>query len=226
MRASFPTLKEDVLLMTGARKAIGDDTYLLVDGNKAGPYGGSFLVTIWDYQRAYETAMEFEKLNTWWLEEPLGRFDYEGLGELNKACTTMKLAGGEATTLKEEFLQYAEHGCYDVWNLDVGPLGVTLFRQMMALGFAFGRRTVPHASGLLGTICHMHLVATAPQPVWGDLAKEGPHFELDHNPPVTDFKQIWSIFTNAPKLEADGFMAVPTEPGLGVTIPAELIDRS
>jgi L-alanine-DL-glutamate epimerase-like enolase superfamily enzyme len=224
MRASFPTMKEDILMMTLARKAIGDDTTLLVDANKAGPYGNAQMVTLWDYQRAYQTALEFQKLNTYWLEEPLGRFDYDGLAELNRNLT-MRLAGGEVNTKLDEYRTYLEKGCYDVLNLDVGVLGPTLYRQAMDLAFAFNRRVVPHASGILVTICHMHLAASHPQPTYGYL-DEAPHFELDHNPPIMDFRKMWSVLTNAPQLEKDGYMKVPTDPGLGVTIRPDLIERS
>jgi L-alanine-DL-glutamate epimerase-like enolase superfamily enzyme len=224
MRASFPTMKQDIQMMTLARKAIGDDTVLLVDANKAGPYGNAQLVTLWDYQRAYETALEFQKLNTYWLEEPLGRFDYDTLAELNRNLT-MRLAGGEANTKLDEYKIYMEKGCYDILNLDVGVLGPTLYRQAQDLAFAFNRRVVPHASGILVTICHMHLAASHPQPMHGNL-DESPHFELDHNPPVMDFRKMWSVLTNAPQLESDGYMKVPTEPGLGVTIRPDLIERT
>jgi L-alanine-DL-glutamate epimerase-like enolase superfamily enzyme len=53
-----------------------------------------------------------------------------------------------------------------------------------------------------------------------------PHLEIDHNPPMQDFRKLWSVFENAPDLDSDGYMKVPTEPGLGLTIKPELIDRS
>jgi D-galactarolactone cycloisomerase len=213
-------------MMTLVREAIGNDITLIVDANKAAPYGGTQLVTLWDYQRAYETAMEFEKLNVYWLEEPLGRFDYDDLAELQRACSTMRLAGGETNTQMEEFRTYVQKGCYDILNCDVVVLGPTLYRQIMDLAFAYNRRVVPHASGLMTTMCHMHLAAIHPQPIQGRLDKEGPHFELDHSPPIMDLKKQWTVFTNAPQLESDGLMTVPTDPGLGVTIRPELIDRS
>jgi D-galactarolactone cycloisomerase len=225
MRSSYPTMKEDIQLMEQSRKAVGDDFLLLVDANKAGPYGNSQLVTVWDYRRALETALEFQKLNVYWLEEPLGRFDYEGLAELNRSLD-MKLAGGEANTRLDEYRTYLEKGCYDILNCDVGVLGPTLYRQSVDLAFAMDRRVVPHAgTTVLAEFCAIHLAASHPQLPYGNL-DTAPHFELEHNPPLQDFRKMWSVFQNPPDLDGNGFIPLPNEPGLGVTIKPELIDRS
>ena len=224
MRSSFPTMKEDFLLVEGTRKAVGDDFIILVDANKAGPYGNEQMTTLWDYRRALDTALEFQRLNVYWLEEPLGRFDYDGLAELNRSLE-MKLAGGEANTRLDEYRTYLEKGCYDILNCDCSVLGPTLFRQAQDLALAFNRRVVPHAGNIISVACHLHLTASQPQVPYGNM-DIAPHLEIDHNPPMQDFRKLWSVFENAPDLDSDGYMKVPTEPGLGLTIKPELIDRS
>lgn len=223
MRASYPTQAEDIRLIERTRRAVGDNFMLLADANKAGPYAGAQLASLWDYQRAYETSHAFEDMGLYWLEEPLGRFDYDGLAELNRSLNRMRLAGGEANGRLDEYRRYLEVGAYDVLNCDCSVLGPRLYRQAQDLAFAFNKRVVPHAYGVLQVFCHMHLAASQPQPIEGD-HRWGPHFELVHSPPLFDHRQLWSVFTNPPRLEADGFMAVPSDPGLGVTIDPDLIE--
>jgi L-alanine-DL-glutamate epimerase-like enolase superfamily enzyme len=134
MRASYATMKQDIELMTRAREAIGPNRFLLVDGNKAGPYGATQLYNPWTYQRALETALEFEKLNTYWFEEPLGKWDYDGLTKLKSRLTSMKVAGGEGNDQVADFVEYSKRDCYDIFNADVGVVGPTMYRQIMDLG--------------------------------------------------------------------------------------------
>lgn len=223
VRSSFPTQKEDIRLVERTRRAVGDDFPILVDANKAGPYTPAQLATLWDYQRAFETARAFEDLGVYWLEEPLDRYDYEGLAELNRSLNRMRLAGGEANAELSEYRRYLEVGAYDVLNCDCIVLGPRLYRQAQNLAFAFNRRVVPHALGVLPVICHLHLAASHPQPIHGD-KHFAPHLEMVHNPPLHDHRQMWEVFVNPPALDADGYMTVPAEPGLGVTINPDLIE--
>ncbi|RIA37096.1 D-galactarolactone cycloisomerase [Hephaestia caeni] len=225
MRSSFPTMREDIALIEGVRKALGDDFVILTDANKAGPYGAATqLLSLWDYPRAIETALAYQDLGLYWLEEPLGRHDYEGLARLRSQLHQMRLAGGEGNTALSEFRTYVDQGCYDILNTDCSVVGPTLYRQIEAMAFTHNRRVVPHAGHILAVVCHIHLAATQPQAAYGtfDLT---PHMEVQHNPPFQDFHQIWSIFADGPKLDKEGYLPVPKRPGLGVVIPADLIEE-
>jgi len=148
VRGSYPTMAEDIRLVELTRKAVGDEFPILVDANKAGPYTAAQLATLWDYQRAYETAHAYEDLGVYWLEEPLDRYDFEGLAELNRSLNGMRLAGGEANSSLSDFRRYLEVGAYDVLNCDCAVIGPRMYRQAQDLAFAFGRRVVPHALGI------------------------------------------------------------------------------
>src|SRR6201999_344335 len=94
LKLGLETVRQDVALMEAARKAAGDDFKLMCDGNKAGPYGNAWPRYPWTFQRALETARGLAPLNLTWLEEPLPRFDYDQLAELNK-LRLVPIAGGE-----------------------------------------------------------------------------------------------------------------------------------
>lgn len=226
MRASFPTLKQDIEMMEKVRRAVGDDFIVIADANKAGPYiSGEQMITLWDAQRAMTTARAYQDLGVYWLEEPLNRYDYSGLARVRDTLTTMRLAGGEANAQLSEFKTYLDRGCYDILNPDCAVIGPTLWRQVADLAFAHNTYVVPHALNLYSVVCHIHLAASQPQFAPGD-QNRAPHMEIQHNPPVLDSRQVWSIFTNAPQLDKDGYLPVPTEPGLGVTIQPDLIQRT
>lgn len=226
MRSSYPTLNEDIRMMEQVRKAVGDDFILLTDGNKAGPYNNvTQLKELWDFQRAVNTALAYQELGLYWLEEPLGKFDYSGLGRLRDKLTDLRLAGGETINTLAEFQAYLDHDSYDILNTDCSVCGVTMWRQVSAMALAKNRHIVPHASGLYGVVTHMHLAASQAQVSYGDM-DYAPHFELQHNPPYQNFHEQWSIFTDPPKLDKDGYLPVPTAPGLGLTIKPDLILRT
>ena len=78
------------------REAVGDDFHILCDGNKApgDADANGEDPTLWNFKRAYDTAMEYQRLNVYWFEEPLPRYDYKQLAELNRLLA-MPMAGGE-----------------------------------------------------------------------------------------------------------------------------------
>lgn len=225
MRSSFPTMKEDIEMMEKVRKAVGDDYILLTDANKAGPYGNTQLTDLWDFQRAVTTAKAYEDLGLYWLEEPLDKNDYEGLKKLRAAVPKLRLAGGELQDTLYEYRQYLENDSYDILNCDVSNCGVTMWKQVADMALAHNKYIVPHASGMLGVATHIHLAASQPQPAYGTMDRR-PHIEIQENPPYQNFKEIWSIFTNPPLLDKDGYIPVPTDPGLGLTIQPDLIIRT
>jgi D-galactarolactone cycloisomerase len=93
--------------------------------------------------------------------------------------------------------------------------GVTDLRKIGVLAEVFGKKVVPHHGGRnLGTIAHLHLVAS-----WA----HSPYLELLHDPPIGDYSHGFSILQESPVVDNEGFVAVPQGPGLGVEINKELI---
>ena len=78
LRLHYPTLREDIELVTAVRKAVGDGMEIMTDANQAQSATGWQPGVVWDFRRALETARELEKLNVYWLEEPLRRYDWDG----------------------------------------------------------------------------------------------------------------------------------------------------
>jgi D-galactarolactone cycloisomerase len=149
------------------------------------------------------------------LEEPLQRYEFAQLAELNRNVS-IPLAGGENNKGLNEFRQMCTDGVYDI--LQPEPLvmeGISGLRKIGALAEVFGKRIIPHhGGGNIGTIATLHLVASWPH---------APYWELLHDPPVGAYTHRFAIFKDPPKPGADGMIEVPQKPGLGVEIDAGLI---
>jgi L-alanine-DL-glutamate epimerase-like enolase superfamily enzyme len=215
LRLHHATMQDDIRTVEAVKQATGGRMTIMVDANQAQSGGNWQPGVLWDYRRAYETAIELERLGVYWLEEPLNRYEFSKLAELNRSLH-MQLAGGENNRGFHEFRQMCTDDVYDV--LQPEPLvmeGVTGLRKIGALAEIFGKRIVPHhGGGNVGTIATLHLVASWPH---------APYWELLHDPPIGSFEHRFAIFSNPPKLGNDGSFALPLGPGLGVEIDPGLI---
>ncbi len=212
-RAHFPSMKEDIRLVEAARKAVGDDMDIMCDANQA---TNGFLTpsVIWDFRRAVETARAYQQLNVYWLEEPLPRYDFDHLAELNR-LVELPLAGGEGNRGLHEFRWLLEKGCFDIVQPEVLLEGPLELRKIAVLAESMNKLIVPHlGDGGVATICNLHLVASWPN---------SPYIEITHDLPMRDYSNGFAIFEEPPVLGKDGTFAVPQKPGLGVAINKDLI---
>jgi L-alanine-DL-glutamate epimerase-like enolase superfamily enzyme len=190
---------------------------IMVDANQAQSSGNWQPGILWDFRRALETAKELDRLGCYWLEEPLPRYAFSDLAKINQAVA-MPIAGGENNPGFHEFVQMVKDNVYDLLQPESMVMeGITALRKVGVLAEAFGKKIAPHHGGRsLGTIAHLHLIASWPH---------APYLELLHDPPVGLYQHGFSILQNPPTVDAQGFMAVPQGPGLGVEINPDLIDR-
>lgn len=220
LRSSFATLKDDVRLVELVRRAVGDDFHILTDGNKApgNADAGGDNPTLWNFTRAYDTAMEYQRLKVYWFEEPLPRFDLARLAELNRLLT-MPMAGGEGNFGGlHEFKDMLDQGVWDILMPEIARIGVQMSRTVGMLAAAYNRQVSPHGAPQdrrLVNICGMHLAASTPN---------CPILEFIHEPPIGDLFEGWQVFENAPALDKDGYLPVPQGPGLGVSFKRDLIE--
>jgi L-alanine-DL-glutamate epimerase-like enolase superfamily enzyme len=200
------------------RKAAGDSFVIMVDANKAILDEGATKGVRWDFTRAVQTALAYEKLGVEWLEEPLERYDYDHLVELNR-LVSMKLAGGEGNHGIHEFRDLLDKGCYDIVQPEILIEGPTHLRQIAVMAQSMDAMCMPHqGDSRLATICNLHLVAS-----WSE--RVAPYLEVFNDQPIGDYTNPFAIFENPPLLGKDGAFPLPQGPGLGVTIRDDMIDR-
>jgi L-alanine-DL-glutamate epimerase-like enolase superfamily enzyme len=215
LRLHHETMKNDIRTVEAVKEATGGRMTIMVDANQAQSAGNWQPGVLWDYRRAYETAKELERLDVYWLEEPLPRYEFSQLAELNRQVR-VPLAGGENNRGLHEFRRMCSDDVYDF--LQPEPLvmeGITGLRKVGVLAESFGKRIVPHhGGGNLGTIATLHLVASWPH---------APYWELLHDPPVGSFEHRFAIFRDPPRPGKDGSIELPRGPGLGVEIDPGLV---
>ncbi|MEP6717016.1 MAG: mandelate racemase/muconate lactonizing enzyme family protein [Terriglobia bacterium] len=213
-RSSFPTMKEDLRLVELARKAVGNDFVIMCDANKATLGYGSQKGVPWDFTRALQTAKEYQRMNVYWLEEPLPRYDFDGLAELNRLIE-MQLAGGEGNRGIHEFRSLLERGCFDIVQPEVMLEGPLHLRKIAVLAESMNKLCIPHVGdSRLGTICDLHLVASWPN---------APYLEIFNDAPIGNYEYPFAMFENPPVLDKNGYFKVPDGPGLGITIKKEFL---
>jgi L-alanine-DL-glutamate epimerase-like enolase superfamily enzyme len=109
LRLHHPTLKEDIRTVEAAIEAAAGRMTIMTDANQAQSSGNWQPGVLWDYRRAYETAAELQRLGVYFLEEPLPRYEFQQLAELNRNLH-MALAGGENNRGLHEFRQMCTEG--------------------------------------------------------------------------------------------------------------------
>ena len=218
LRLHHESMREDIRTVEAVRQAVEDRMVIMTDANQAQSSGNWQPGVLWDLRRAVETARELQRLDCYWLEEPLPRFAFDQLAELNR-LVEIPIAGGENNAGLHEFRQMLEQGVYDILQPEcLVAEGITGLRKIGAMAELFGRRIVPHNGGrYIGVVAHLHLVASWPH---------ASHLELLHDPPVGDYRHAFAIFKNPPLVEKDGAITMPQGPGLGVEIDPGLVERS
>ncbi len=214
LRLHHETIQEDIRTVQLVREAVGDSMEIMVDANQAQSFGKWQPGVVWDYRRAYETGKFLQDLNVYWLEEPLQRFSFKEIARLNQSLS-LPVAGGENNRGIHEFRSMVEGNVYDVLQPESMVMdGITELRKIGTLAELHGKKIVPHhGGGDIGVIAHLHLVAS-----W----QHAPYLELLNDPPIGSYKHKFTIFEDPPEVH-DGWMSVPSNPGLGVEIDSRFL---
>ncbi|MFM9974230.1 MAG: mandelate racemase/muconate lactonizing enzyme family protein, partial [Beijerinckiaceae bacterium] len=85
----------DIKALEAVRKRVGDRLTLMVDCNQGWRMTWDTYAP-WSLKDAVRVARELEKLDVFWMEEPLHRSDREGMKALRQ-MTDVRIAGGEMT---------------------------------------------------------------------------------------------------------------------------------
>jgi L-alanine-DL-glutamate epimerase-like enolase superfamily enzyme len=211
------TIAEDVRQVEKVREAVGDRMEIMVDANQAQapgtiqPKPGP----VWDFQRALDTARELQRLGVCWLEEPLDRYDWEGLASLCEAVE-IPIAGGENNHGLHEFRWMIEQDVYDIIQPEVhNTEPISQIRKIVALSEMHRKLAVPHhGEDGFGFLAHLHLCASAPNM---------PYVEIFNEPPGYSAQVFQNILAEPLLPDANGDILLPQRPGLGVEPHPDLL---
>ena len=197
----FPVRRE-IAIIAAVRDAIGPDIKLTVDVNG-----------VYSIPRAIEMGRELTKLGVYWFEEPLPQPHYVGYDTLT-ASLDIAVAGGECLDSRLAARGLIERRAVDIIQPDVSLCGG--FAECLAIAEMarlWNIMCIPHCwGGALVTAATVHLVSLLPDATCGNDA-EVPLLELD----VTE-NPFRDIIVKQPFQVRDGYVDVPTAPGLGIEI--------
>ena len=115
-------------------------------------------------EQAMPIALELDRLNFAWFEEPIPREQIDGYARL-AAAVKMPITGGEGFHVLEQFRTHLDKKAYDIVQPDVGMSGITETMRIAQVAHSYGVDLCPHNwhNGLMA-VAHAHLVAALPHP--------------------------------------------------------------
>lgn len=197
VKLHLPAVGDDpqriVGLVRAGREQVGPDVALYLDAGAR-----------WDWEQASQLVRAFEPYDIGWLEEPLLADDLDGhrrLGEL----TSIPIAGGEHEYTLWGYRELLEKRALAVWQPDACWVGgMTVLRQIFALGQEHGIWVVPHRGS---EAWGLHaILALADRP----LAEGG---------------RPWVTWVRGAPPIVDGMIGAPSGPGFGVSFDEALLNR-
>jgi D-galactarolactone cycloisomerase len=205
------TPKRDLAVLAKVRDAVGPDIRLQTDGN-----GGL------TFAQAVPFAKELERLGFYFFEEPLPQRapQYPGYKEL-AAAIDIPLAGGEGLDSRLNAKDLMTQHAFDIIQPDAtlcGGIGECL--AVAELAALFGILCHPHCwGGALAIAATMQVIACIPNFTWGH-SSDQPMLELDvYENPFRD------ELTSFEFKVTDGYITLPTGPGLGIEIDEDVIRK-
>jgi D-galactarolactone cycloisomerase len=216
LRVARNRLAEGLGAVRGVREALGPDFTVMVDLNQSWRMAGDVEPAL-DLKSVRRAVDELEELDVFWVEEPLPYEDLAGLAELRRS-SRLRVAGGEMLPTFSDALVCLERDALDVYQMDVVlSLGMSRSRTVAELAQHRHRQFTPHTwTNGIGLLANLHVSAG----VGG-----GPWFEVPFDPDGWTPERRDFMLREPVRVEADGCVAVPPRPGLGVELDEDAVER-
>jgi len=206
--------KEDLMLVSAVREAIGNNFKLMVDANHA-----------YNRNDALYVGKGLDEMEIYWFEEPVAPEDYDGYKELKEKLKT-NIAGGEAEFTKYGWNQLIKNNCIDIAQPEVCGLGgITEYLKVSALAQSNFIPIVNHVWGsALSVAVNLHLLTSLPD-MPGGLFPTKSMLEFDtteKNIFITDLaEEKFSILDQVK--DKDGFASPLENIGIGINPKKDFI---
>jgi L-alanine-DL-glutamate epimerase-like enolase superfamily enzyme len=214
IRISRTDVAASLASVRAAREAVGDDIAIMCDLNQWWRMSGDLSPAL-DVTTVRKIADELASLGVFWLEEPLPGGDLAAMQSLRQ---WVRVAGGEMARTPAELLAALDADALDVYQPDVVlAVGMLRARTIAELALLKHRWFTPHTwTNGLGLLANLHVVAG----VGG-----GPYVEFPYDPPGWTEERRDFFLTEPVRVDADGYLNVPTAPGLGAEIDEAAVIR-
>jgi L-alanine-DL-glutamate epimerase-like enolase superfamily enzyme len=198
-------IAQDIEVCRAVRAAVGDDMVLSFD-----PWG-----TYRSYEEAFRVGRELERLNFYWYEHPMPEYrvaSYEKLcRELEIPILSPEIAAGSLYTRAD----WIRRGASDMSRIDVLRGGITGCKKLAGLCEAFGVRCEVHMSGF----ANLQILGSTSEDVceYYERGLLAPGVDYEAPPPYLE--------ALADPLDAQGYVSLPQEPGMGYRINWDYIEE-
>ena len=166
---------------------------------------------------ARQLARALEPLKPLFIEEPLLSENIEGLAQL-AAQTSIPIALGERLYSRWDFKPFLERGIVDIVQPDLAHAGgISEVRRIAAMAEAYDVALAPHCPlGPIALAACLQVAAATPNFAIEEMSL-GIHYNREGADLLTYLAEpgVFDV--------ADGHVAVPTSPGLGITLDEERI---
>jgi L-alanine-DL-glutamate epimerase-like enolase superfamily enzyme len=181
------------------RKAVGKDVAIMLDANQG-----------WDLPTAIRAAALCEPHDIFWLEDPMPWFDERRTLQRLKAEVNIPIAAGETEYTPYGLRTMVADGLVDYLIIDsTWAGGLTTWRKAAVLAELYQIPMAAHHDPQI----HVHAVAASPT-----------GFILESFADPTRDPLWFELFRERPQI-VDGFMAVPDQPGLGLELRDETLEK-
>lgn len=196
----------DEAIVRAARDAVGPGMRLMVDA------GGSDAFWVQGFKWALRTARMLDEYDVAWFEEPLKPDALRDYAALRRAAP-VPIAGGEVLTRRQSFQPWLQEGALDIVQPDVTKVGgITESRRIAWMAQEHGVQFIPHGwNTAVGLATDLQLASAFP--------------ETDLVEYLTGSPYVDGIVSGGWQLDADGMLAIPEAPGLGLTLDLDAVDR-
>ena len=196
----------DRAIVAAAREAVGAESRLMVDA------GGSDAHWCNGYKWALNTAKMLAEYDVHWFEEALVPDALEDFVKLREH-SPVAIAGGEVLTRRQGFQPWLEARAFDIIQPDVTKCGgISEERRIAWMAQEHGVRFIPHGwNTAVGLAADLQLASAFPGT---DLVEY-----------LTGSPFIDEITAGGWKLDGDGMLAIPTKPGLGLTLDRDAVKK-
>lgn len=201
MKVGRATLEEDLARVRAARKAGGRDFVITVDSNQG-----------WDPLDAIKfcVAMEKADLDVRWMEEPIKWYDQTDGLRLLASKTSIPINVGQGEISGRACRDLITKGDVSILNLDCTLCGgITEWQRVADMAKFMNVEMAHHEEPQVA----VHLIAANPHALFVEI------FANKIRDPL-----LWQLPDGFPKI-SNGYMEVPQEPGLGIRLRPEVIER-
>lgn len=195
---------QTIATVTEVRKAVGDNIDILVDVNGA-----------YSVHHAIEIGKQLEQLGVFHFEEPRPHYDLPGLAQVAESLS-IPIASGEMIYSLYEYKELMLRGKIDIIQPDIVKTpGFTTLTKIASLAESLGVPITCHnTQPTISTIAHAHFVAATP----------GVPYSQEYNIESISIRDKYPILSEPLRIQ-EGFLEVPTGPGLGVELDMKVVNK-